>query len=145
MNKYEIMLVVDPAIDSVMATELVESVFGKKNIVKADKLEQTTLAYPINKSTKAQYMLYLLNAERSVISEFIRKSNITKFIWRHLVINLDTEKGYEKSKKPRKNVISKEAKVAKSANTKKIVETINKISKSKTEKSAQKVSKNSEA
>lgn len=138
MSKYEIMLIVDPAIDSIMATELVESVFGKKNVSKAEKLEQTTLAYPINKSKKAQYMLYLVEAERSLIAEFIRKSNITKFIWRHLVINLDTEKGF--GKKPRKNVVAKETRI-KTANTKKLVDSINKVSKTKSEKLAKKVTK----
>ncbi len=34
MNKYEIMLIVDPAIDIAMANEIVESVFDKKTLTK---------------------------------------------------------------------------------------------------------------
>lgn len=138
MNKYEIMLVVDPAIDNMEATKLIESVFDKKNVKKVEKLEQTTLAYPINKSSKAQFMFYLIEAERSLIAEFIRRSNITKFIWRHLVINLDAEKGLNRSKKVRKNVFNKDAKVIKGTVTKKLVDSIEKVSKAKNEKPAKK-------
>lgn len=34
MNKYEITLIVDPAIDIAMANEIVESVFDKKTLTK---------------------------------------------------------------------------------------------------------------
>ncbi|WP_429979871.1 30S ribosomal protein S6, partial [Mycoplasmopsis bovis] len=76
MNKFEIMLIVDPAIDIAMANEIVESVFDKKNINKAVKLENTTLAYPINKSTKAQYIVYTLEA-KSELFNFCKNSSLS--------------------------------------------------------------------
>ncbi|BAW18594.1 30S ribosomal protein S6 [Mycoplasmopsis bovigenitalium] len=101
MNKYEIMMILDPKANPEIGFELVESVFGKENITKAEKLENTTLAYPIKHSTQGIYLLIQLNGEASLVAEFVRRSNISKEIWRQLVINLDTEKGYGKERKNR--------------------------------------------
>ncbi len=46
MNKYEIMLIVDPAIDIAMANEIVESVFDKKNINKACEVRKHYFGIP---------------------------------------------------------------------------------------------------
>ncbi|MBZ4195254.1 30S ribosomal protein S6 [Mycoplasma tauri] len=137
MNKYEIMLIIDPAVDALMATNVVESVFDKKYISKAEKMENTTLAYPINKSTKAQYMIYNLEAESSLIAEFVRKANIAKFIWRHMIINLDSEKGFGKSKKAYKTRIAKDARTfSKTAGTRQLVENLEKAVSTKSPKTA---------
>ncbi|TQC54170.1 30S ribosomal protein S6 [Mycoplasmopsis mucosicanis] len=101
MHKYEIMMILDPKANHEIGFELVESVFGKSNISKAEKLENTNLAYPINHSTQGQYLLIEVNSESKLIAEFVRRSNISKEIWRQLVINLDSEKGFGK---PRKGV-----------------------------------------
>lgn len=134
MNKYEIMLILDPAADALQATQIVETAFGKTAVKKAEKLELSNLAYPINKSLKAQYMVYLVEGEASKVAEFTRRSNIAKFIWRQLVINLDSEKGFNKSKKVHKNILNKEARQTKSQGTKKLVEGIEKASKTRTVK-----------
>ncbi|QBF34514.1 30S ribosomal protein S6 [Mycoplasmopsis phocirhinis] len=99
MNKYEIMMILDPKANEKVGFDLVESVFGKENITKAEKLERTQLAYPIKRSTQALYLLVQLNAQASLVAEFVRRSNISKEIWRQLVINLDSEKGYGKERK----------------------------------------------
>lgn len=101
MHKYEIMIIVDPKADYQNTIALVEGVFKKANVKKAEKLERTELAYPINHSTQAQYLLFEIQAESSLIAEFTRKSNINKEIWRTLVINLDTERGLGKERKVR--------------------------------------------
>ncbi|BAP01010.1 30S ribosomal protein S6 [Mycoplasmopsis californica HAZ160_1] len=99
MHKYEIMMILDPKAESKVGFDLVESVFGKSNIIKAEDLEVKTLAYPIKHSTQGRYLLFQLNSEPSLISEFVRRSNISKDIWRQLAINLDSEKGYGKERK----------------------------------------------
>lgn len=99
MSKYEIMMIVDPKADAKVGFDLVEEIFGKANIVKAEKLELTDLAYEIKKSNKAQYLLFEVNAKSDLVAEFTRRSNISKLIWRQLVINLDSEKGFGKTKK----------------------------------------------
>ncbi|WP_036464819.1 30S ribosomal protein S6 [Mycoplasmopsis sturni] len=95
MSKYEIMMIVDPKADIAIAEKLLKEVFGK-GVQKAEKLERTDLAYEINKSKQAQYLLAEITSPSDLIAEFTRKANILKEIWRFLVINLDTEKGFGK-------------------------------------------------
>ncbi|WP_029608747.1 30S ribosomal protein S6 [Mycoplasma simbae] len=99
MHKYEIMMILDPKSEAKVGFDLVESVFGKSNITKAEELENKTLAYPINHSTQGKYLLVQLNGEASLVPEFVRRANISKEIWRQLVINLDSEKGLGKERK----------------------------------------------
>ncbi|APJ38613.1 30S ribosomal protein S6 [Mycoplasmopsis pullorum] len=101
MSKYEIMLIVDPKADASVATNLLNEVFGK-DVKKAEKLELTELAYPINKSKHAQYVYAEVETNPANIAEFTRKANILKTLWRQLVINLDSEKGYGKEVKVKK-------------------------------------------
>lgn len=99
MHKYEIMMILDPKADAKKSIDLVESIFKKSNVKKAEKLERTDLAYPIKGSLKAQYLLFEIEAESHLIAELTRRVNISKDIWRHLAINLDSERGYGKVKK----------------------------------------------
>ncbi|QCZ36607.1 30S ribosomal protein S6 [Mycoplasma nasistruthionis] len=92
MHKYEIMAIVNPKADVAVYTSIVEEVFGKENVSKLEKLEKNELAYEINKSKHAQYVLALVEAKGESMAEFTRRTNIVKDIWRTLVINLDSEK-----------------------------------------------------
>ena len=49
-----------------------------------------------------QFVLIEVEAKGSEVKEFIRKANIVKTIWRHLVVNLDSESNMEtlKNMKP---------------------------------------------
>ncbi|QIW62537.1 30S ribosomal protein S6 [Mycoplasmopsis gallinacea] len=99
MTKYEIMLIVDPKADVKVAFDLLNEVFGE-NSVKAEKLERNELAYEINKSKHAQYVLANVETEDAKsVQELTRRSNIVKEIWRLLAINLDSEKGLNKKVK----------------------------------------------
>ncbi|MEE3928045.1 30S ribosomal protein S6 [Mycoplasmopsis ciconiae] len=98
MAKYEIMMIVDPKADVSLATNLLTEVFGE-GVKKAEKLELNELAFEINKSKHAQYVLAEVEAASNTIAEFTRKTNIIKGIWRKMVINLDSEKGFSKSSK----------------------------------------------
>lgn len=91
MPKYEIMLILDPQADVKVANEIAQSVFGK-GVQKSVKMDRTELAYKINNSTTATYMLMEVETEPENIAEFTRKVNITKEVWRILAINLDAEK-----------------------------------------------------
>lgn len=120
MNKYEIMMIVDPKADAAVAFDLLANVFGA-GVKKSEKLENNRLTYKINKSAFGQYVLANVETEGSKIAEFTRRTNIIKEIWRVLVINLDTEKGFEPNQKsgsagqklnrqPRKRVYTKDSK-----------------------------------
>ncbi len=101
MSKYEIMLILDPNSDTQIAQEICGSTFKSKDL-KVEKLENTELAYKINKSKNAVYILINVSAIGEEIIEFTRKCNITKVIWRQMVINLDTEKGLNRKANPKK-------------------------------------------
>jgi len=99
MPNYEIMLILDPKSDVSVADTIAKDVFGK-GVKKSEKMDRTELAYTINNSNTAIYMLMNIDTEPQNIAEFNRKVNITKDIWRALVINLDEEKA-NKIAKPR--------------------------------------------
>lgn len=108
MPKYEIMVILDPKAESSVLENLFSVAFGQNSTKKLQKLEQTNLAYPIRKSQTAQYFLADLEIEPNLIEEFIRRANITKSIWRFLIINLDSEKGFGKKPKQRPNRVWKQ-------------------------------------
>ncbi|UVD81750.1 30S ribosomal protein S6 [Mycoplasma iguanae] len=93
MAKYEIMAILAPGEDVSTVSKVASDVFGQESLKSVEKLERTELAYPINKSKTAVYVLMVLEADEQKISEFVRLTNISKTIWRVLVINLDSEKG----------------------------------------------------
>ncbi len=101
MSKYEIMLILDPSSNSQIAQEICESTF-KSSDLKVEKLETTELAYKINKSKNAIYILINVSATGEEVIEFTRKCNITKVVWRQMVINLDSEKGLNRKANPKK-------------------------------------------
>lgn len=101
MSNYEVMLILDPKSDEKTVSEIAKSTFKSKD-VKIEKLERTELAYEINKSKTATYILLNVKATGEEINEFTRKANISKNIWRILSINLDTEKGLNRKAKPKK-------------------------------------------
>lgn len=104
MNQYEIMLILAPNENESLAQNLLNAVFGSKNVEKFSVLEQTELAYEINKSKIAKYVLAIVksNVEDDLVKEFTRRANIEKKIWRHLIINLTTERGLGKANTPKK-------------------------------------------
>ncbi|MGL5205532.1 MAG: 30S ribosomal protein S6 [Metamycoplasmataceae bacterium] len=102
MSKYEIMLILDPSSSTQIAQEICDSTFKSAKDLKVTKLENTELAYKINKSKSAIYVLINVSATGEEIIEFTRKCNITKTIWRQLAINLDSEKGLNRKANPKK-------------------------------------------
>ena len=91
MAKYEIMIIVDPKEDLKNIETLTKEVFESdlKNFTKMDKTE---LAYEINNSKTAHFVLIDVETNGLKIKEFTRRVNISKTIWRELAINLDTER-----------------------------------------------------
>ncbi|WP_426460887.1 30S ribosomal protein S6 [Mycoplasma hafezii] len=118
MIKYEIMTIVDPKAETSVVENLLKEVFGE-GVKSVEKLENNELAYEINKSKHAQYVLALVETEGSNIAEFTRRTNIIKEVWRTLVINLDSEKGL--NSKPKKHHRSNKKEEFKNQNKKPFV------------------------
>ncbi|OYD27118.1 small subunit ribosomal protein S6 [Mycoplasma testudineum] len=106
MIKYEIMMILAPATDEKVAKDLLESTFKSGGIEKFEVMDRTELAYEINKSKTAKYVLAIVNSNNATeeLSEFTRKVNINKVIWRKMVVNLTTERGLGKENVPMKIV-----------------------------------------
>lgn len=111
MPKYEIMLILDPKEDIKIANTIAKDAFGS-SFSGFEKMDRTELAYPINNSTTATYLLSEFEADSKGVAEFTRKVNITKSIWRQLIINLSEEKS-NKVPRPRKPRFSKSDKFKK--------------------------------
>ncbi len=92
MPKYEIMLIVDPKLLTEAETIAKEVLGVDANIT---KLEKTELAYEINGTKIANYLVVDVTTEGATVKEFIRRANISKAIWRHLAINLDSERAMD--------------------------------------------------
>ena len=101
MANYEIMIIVDPKEDLKKIQLLSKEVF-KDGFKKFIKMDRTELAYPINNSTTAHYALLNVQSNKEEIKEFSRKVSISKTIWRHLAINLDTERAVKSLKNMKK-------------------------------------------
>ncbi|WP_341491928.1 30S ribosomal protein S6 [Mesomycoplasma ovipneumoniae] len=99
MPKYEIMTILDPKAEATILENLLSAIFSQNSSYKLVKLENSSLAYPIKKSKTAQYFLINLDSPANLIEEFVRRANITKSIWRYLIINLDSEKGFNQKPK----------------------------------------------
>lgn len=97
MAKYEIMIIADPKEDVKTIETMVKDIFGT-GMKKFTKMDRTELAYPINKSNTATYILVDAETTGEAIKEFTRKVNITKTIWRQLAINLDSERAVDSLK-----------------------------------------------
>lgn len=97
MAKYEIMIIADPKEDIKTIETMVKDVFGT-GMNKFTKMDRTKLAYPINKSNTATYILVDAETTGEAIKEFTRRVNITKTIWRQLAINLDSERAVDSLK-----------------------------------------------
>jgi len=79
MPKYEIMLILDPKEDVKVADTIAKDAFGS-SFPGFTKMDRTELAYPINNSTTATYLLVEFEADGQNVSEFTRKVNISKTI-----------------------------------------------------------------
>lgn len=101
MAKYEIMLIVDPKEDLKTVEAMAKDVF-KDGMKKFQKMDRTELAYPINNSNTAQYVLIDAELSGDDVKEFTRKVNISKTIWRQMTINLDQERAMDSLKNMKK-------------------------------------------
>ena len=93
MNKYEVMFVLDPALDDEKKAAAVEAVKG----IIADAGEVTEviewglrkLAYPILKKTEGYYVVMQFDAQPELPKELDRRLRISDDFLRHIIVNKD--------------------------------------------------------
>ena len=96
MNKYEVMYVIDTALEDQSRADvinlfngIVENNGGK--VERVDEWGKRRLAYPINYKTEGYYVLMYMSAPSDLPRELERNFKISEAILRYLVTRLDGE------------------------------------------------------
>lgn len=94
MNKYELMYIIDTAVEDAPRKELIEKVSAQivengGEVEKVDEWGKRRLAYAINYKTEGYYVLVNFSAESAVPKEMERLLQINEQVLRYLVIRLE--------------------------------------------------------
>ena len=91
MTNYEVMFIIDPALEDEKKDETVETVKGiigaDGEVSKVDVWGMRRLAYPIQKKNDGYYVVMEFNASEALPKELDRRLKISDNIMRHLIIN----------------------------------------------------------
>ena len=93
MNKYELMVIIDPALEDDKKEAAIENV--KSIIAEAGEVSATDvwglkkLAYPIQKKTEGYYVVFQFEAEPELPKELDRRLRIADAYMRHIIVNKD--------------------------------------------------------
>lgn len=95
MTKYEVMFIIDAALEEDVKEATVETV---KSIIEADgevgKVDvwgMRKLAYPINKKEEGYYVVVEFNGNPTLPKELDRRLKISDNVIRHIIINKDEQ------------------------------------------------------
>lgn len=93
MRNYELLFVLDPALDEEQKNSLVETVKGIVNkdgeAGEADMWGERKLAYPINKKKEGFYVLLPFKASTELPKELDRRLRISDNVMRHIIVCTD--------------------------------------------------------
>ncbi len=94
MTKYELMFIIDPALedDAKAATvEAVKEIIATEGEVigEADVWGMRKLAYPIQKKSEGYYVVIEFQAPPTLPKELDRRLKISDHIMRHMIVNKD--------------------------------------------------------
>ncbi len=93
MTKYEVMFIINPALDDEKKNQTVETV---KEIIAADgevgeveTVGMRKLAYPIEKLEEGYYVVVKFNGNPTLPKELDRRLRISDNVMRHIIVNLE--------------------------------------------------------
>ncbi|MBQ1887502.1 MAG: 30S ribosomal protein S6 [Firmicutes bacterium] len=93
MNKYEVMFVLDPALDDEKKAAAVEAVKGiiadAGEVTEVNEWGLRKLAYPILKKTEGYYVVMQFDAQPELPKELDRRLRISDNFLRHIIVNKD--------------------------------------------------------
>ncbi len=93
MNKYELMFIIDPALEDAKKDEVVETVKGiiaeSGEVTNTDVWGLRKLAYPIQKKTEGYYVVMQFNAEPALPKELDRRLRISDHCIRHIILTVE--------------------------------------------------------
>lgn len=94
MRKYELMYIIQPAIEEDAKKALVERfqeilTSNGAEIIEAKEWGKHRLAYEINDLREGFYQIVKVNADSKAIDEYTRLANINEDIIRHIAVRID--------------------------------------------------------
>ena len=93
MTNYEVLFIIDPALEDEKKEAAVETVKGiiaaEGEVGNVDVWGMRKLAYPIQKKTEGYYVVIEFQAEHTLPKELDRRLKISDSIMRHLIVNKD--------------------------------------------------------
>ncbi|MFF2754500.1 MULTISPECIES: 30S ribosomal protein S6 [Psychrobacillus] len=94
MRKYELMYIIQPAIEEDAKKALVERfneilTSNGAEIIEAKEWGKRRLAYEINDLREGYYQIVKVNSDSKAIDEYIRLANINEDIIRHIAVRID--------------------------------------------------------
>ena len=94
MRKYELMYIIQPAIEEDAKKALVERfqeilTSNGAEIIEAKEWGKRRLAYEINDFREGFYQIVKVTADSKAIDEYIRLANINEDIIRHIAVRID--------------------------------------------------------
>jgi small subunit ribosomal protein S6 len=95
MTKYEVMLILDPALEDAVKEQTVETVKGiietEGTVGEIDTWGMRKLAYPINKKAEGYYVVVNFEAEPTLPKELDRRLRISDNVMRHIIVCKDAK------------------------------------------------------
>ena len=95
MRNYELLFILDPAMDEAARNQMIDTVKGIINADgeagEADLWGAKKLAYPINKKKDGFYVLIPFKASAELPKELDRRLKISDNVIRHIIINNDAQ------------------------------------------------------
>ena len=93
MNKYELMFIIDPALEDAKKDEVVETVKGiiaeSGEVTNTDVWGLRKLAYPIQKKTEGYYVVMQFSAAPELPKELDRRLRISDHCIRHIILTVE--------------------------------------------------------
>ena len=93
MNKYESMIIINPAVDeekvNELSTRFTDMINKDGNVEKVDNLGKRKLAYPVKKNEDGIYVVFHFTANSSLIAELERIYRITDDVIKFMTIRVE--------------------------------------------------------
>lgn len=93
MTNYELMFIIDPALEDEARESVIEAVKGiiatEGEVGEVDVWGMRKLAYPIQKKNEGYYVAVTFKAQPTLPKELDRRLKISDHVMRHLIVNKD--------------------------------------------------------
>ena len=93
MNKYESVVIINPAVEEErlkeLTTKFTDMINKDGKVDKVDNLGKKKLAYPVKKNAEGYYVVLYFTANPSIIAELERNYRITDDVIKFMTINVN--------------------------------------------------------